>query len=226
MTQKFRFEDKKLSCGIYTIVNKIDNKKYIGSSKNIEERRKIHLIALINNTHWNIHLQRAFNKYGRESFKFKILKLVIQNRLLKTEQYYLNNLNSLYNISSTANRREGYTFSSEARKNMSKAQIGRKHSLKTRNKMSKSRKIFLTSEVRIEIGKKRKGKKHSLETRKKISVSKTIELREKVSKQLSIIKMEHEVSKETKDKISNSLKGHIPWNKGLKGLKYKKRIEV
>jgi hypothetical protein len=32
-------------------------------------------------------------------------------------------------------------------------------------------------------------------------------------------KIGHLVSKETRNKISNSLKGHIPWNRGLPGLK-------
>lgn len=60
-------------CGIYCIKNIINNKVYIGKSKNIPERWEKHLYALKSNTHPNFHLQSSFNKYGEGNFSFIIL---------------------------------------------------------------------------------------------------------------------------------------------------------
>lgn len=60
-------------CGIYCIKNLINNKGYIGKSKNIPKRWEKHLYALKSNTHPNSHLQSSFNKYGEVNFSFLIL---------------------------------------------------------------------------------------------------------------------------------------------------------
>lgn len=59
--------------GIYRIVNIKNGKFYLGSSKNIKKRWYQHKSHLRGNTHHSIHLQRAWNKYGEESFKFEIM---------------------------------------------------------------------------------------------------------------------------------------------------------
>lgn len=46
---------------IYKLVNNIDNRVYIGQSKNIKERFNRHINSLKNNYHHNIHLQRFYN---------------------------------------------------------------------------------------------------------------------------------------------------------------------
>lgn len=81
--------DKKIS-GIYSITNKINGKKYIGSSKNIPNRYGNHLSLLRNNTHRNKHLQNVANKYGIENLIFEIIELVDNNQLLFREQLYIN----------------------------------------------------------------------------------------------------------------------------------------
>lgn len=55
--------DLKVS-GIYCIENKINNKTYIGSSKNLYQRLLKHFALLRHNKHENAHLQSAWNKYG------------------------------------------------------------------------------------------------------------------------------------------------------------------
>ena len=57
--------------GIYMITNTIDNKRYIGKSIDLKRRIRKHKYYLSNETHHNIHLQRAYNKYGLEYFKFE-----------------------------------------------------------------------------------------------------------------------------------------------------------
>lgn len=76
--------------GVYYIKNKINNKIYIGSSKDIYTRKSQHYSELRGNYHANIMLQRAWNKYGEESFEFGILEETsIENRF-EIEQRYIN----------------------------------------------------------------------------------------------------------------------------------------
>ena len=55
---------KYLYSGIYAILNKLNNKIYVGSSKSIGSRLNEHKYNLIKNIHDNVRLQRAFSKYG------------------------------------------------------------------------------------------------------------------------------------------------------------------
>jgi group I intron endonuclease len=81
--------------GIYIIKNIINNKIYIGSSKNIENRFRKHLSALKGGRHINKHLQAAFIKYGEENFSFNILKETSILILRKAEQLFINKHQSL-----------------------------------------------------------------------------------------------------------------------------------
>lgn len=73
---------------IYKIV--ISDRYYIGSASNLKERIRLHLLELNKNTHKNSILQRAYNKYGFDAFKYEILKIVgDEENLLEIEQYYL-----------------------------------------------------------------------------------------------------------------------------------------
>ena len=89
-------KDYKFS-GIYCIMNTINGKRYVGSSKNIYSRWQKHRALLRKGTHWDRHLQNAWNKYGETSFKFIVLCKCPEEELLTKEQEYINNLEPEYN---------------------------------------------------------------------------------------------------------------------------------
>lgn len=90
--------------GIYCIKNLVNNKIYIGSTKRSFATRKTrHLRLLRNNTHYNEHLQNAWNYYKEENFSFEVLYICLPNECEKYEGEFM----KLYN----SNKREfGYNI--------------------------------------------------------------------------------------------------------------------
>lgn len=62
--------------GIYAILNVLNNKCYVGSSRNIQRRKWEHTRELKYKTHCNSHLQAAWDKYGKDKFMFIVLEEV------------------------------------------------------------------------------------------------------------------------------------------------------
>lgn len=85
--------------GIYKITNKINNKCYIGQSKNISKRWRSHKSNAYNPNEksYNYPLYRAFRKYGLENFSFEILEECSIKDLNQKEKYYINKFNSFFN---------------------------------------------------------------------------------------------------------------------------------
>lgn len=79
--------------GIYKIENKINGKVYIGQSKNIEHRWKVH-ISRFKSKKYDGKLYRAFRKYGIENFKFEILHECEEKQLDQLEMFYISKYNS------------------------------------------------------------------------------------------------------------------------------------
>lgn len=138
-----------MSSGVYVIKNLINSKSYIGCSNNIEKRLSNHKSALKNNNHYNIKLQRAYNKYGKENFIFESLELCDISELFKLEDVWckkLDSINNGYNISNTnplnKNRitEEIKIKISNSKKGKPGGNKGTKWSSESRLKMSNSRK--------------------------------------------------------------------------------------
>jgi len=55
---------------IYSFYNKVNGKRYVGSSLYLKHRQSVHFSTLNNNKHKNNHLQNAWNKYKEENFEF------------------------------------------------------------------------------------------------------------------------------------------------------------
>jgi group I intron endonuclease len=59
--------------GVYAIVHVPTNRAYVGSATNLARRFKEHRTSLRASCHHSHYLQNAWNKYGENSFEFKIL---------------------------------------------------------------------------------------------------------------------------------------------------------
>jgi group I intron endonuclease len=114
--------------GIYKITNKINNKFYIGSSAlNVQYRWSDHLSQMRTQIHPNRHLQRAFNKYGEESFTHEVLELCSAEDCIVREQYYIDLLNPHYNICRIAGNSLGQKRSEETRRKIGLSKKGHQY---------------------------------------------------------------------------------------------------
>ena len=124
-----------MNSGIYKITNLVNDKFYIGSSKDLERRKKEHFNHLRKNKHCNSHLQRSWNKYGEENFKFEVCLFCPEYCLLDIENSYLSQ-RPYYNIASKAGG--GDTISKHPNKNkiIEKAQSTRRSLPRTEDEKS------------------------------------------------------------------------------------------
>lgn len=105
-------------CGIYKIINTINNKIYIGSSNNIKLRWRGHKYLLRKGTHPNIKLQRSWNKYGEDAFEFFIVLTCPENQLLEKEQEAFTLFNPWFNICKIAGNTTGVPCSDSSKEKL------------------------------------------------------------------------------------------------------------
>lgn len=190
------------SC-IYIIQNTKTKHVYIGQAQDVRARWIAHKSSLRLGKHGNVHLQRAWNKYGENVFKFSVLEYCTVDQLNEREQHYLNThipngicynvakdviapMRGLKDKPETLERKRnahlGKTLSEQQRINMSKAQKGHMVSQSQRENISKTltgRKLQLTEEQRKARSDRMKGNTHGKgkspndETRKKLSAART-----------------------------------------------------
>jgi group I intron endonuclease len=204
--------------GIYQILNKVNGKRYIGSSVNLRKRENAHLWHLKKDLHFNKHLQRAWSLYGVKAFTFEVLEYVSDIELLiSREQHYIDTLKPEYNLLPTAGSMSGFKHSEESRQKISKIQLARYKDPKEREK---------TKEIHL-------GAKRSDETRQRISEAATLRFsdpkeREKIKKaklgkkptektlqNMSKSQMGRKHNEETKQKISEAQQGEKNHNTNL-----------
>ena len=130
--------------GIYSITCKINNRKYIGQSKDIAQRWKQHIYHLRRGTHHTESLQEDWNKFTYEDFVFQIEYICTKKFLTYHEiriwELYENNYNGKPTTKSYPEPTK------EARRKMSEAQKGRTLSEETKRKIGESNKGRIQSE--------------------------------------------------------------------------------
>ena len=165
-----------MKTGIYQIRHLTHHKRYIGSAagqKGFEHRWGSHLSDLNLGQHDNSYLQRAWDKYGEESFIFEVIEYIVRldemtdeewrTLVLQREQYYLDvflfascndqRFKQLgYNILRVAGSSLGYRHSDETKIKMSQSASGKNHVNFGKN---------LTQECRMKISEALKGNKNS-----------------------------------------------------------------
>lgn len=83
-------EKYKNDIGIYKIVNLINNKVYVGQTKEKFQRRFwLHRWQLRKRKHDNKHLQNAWNKYGEDNFIFEIIEVLPIDEIDGREKYWI-----------------------------------------------------------------------------------------------------------------------------------------
>ena len=116
-------------CGVYSIMNLINNKRYGGQSVDIYVRWGNHKSALRNNRHSNVHLQNAWDAYGEDNFVFEVLSICDINTIDKTEQYYIelfDTMNPEHGYNRESGGHENKCLSIESRNMISEKHKGKK----------------------------------------------------------------------------------------------------
>jgi group I intron endonuclease len=102
--------------GIYLITNKINGKKYIGLSNNINRRFAEHKCSLKSK---NTVLIKAFRKYSIENFEFEILEFVENiNDLPIREVYWIEKMKPEYNMNEGGLGNKGHKLSDELKNHL------------------------------------------------------------------------------------------------------------
>jgi len=212
-----------MNSGIYIIENKINGHRYVGSSVELKRRWNDHRSSLRKGQHHNAHLQSAWNKYGKDAFKFDILEHWEPEFLTSMEQWWMNMLQPEYNMAPVSGNTRGIKLgppSKEHRAKLSKAHTGKKLSDEHKANMSAARKgkryLFgykHTTKTKARIGASQRGKKKSKEHRANISAAQIGHNRwtPEARARYSAARMGHEVSEETRAKTSATLKDK-PWS--------------
>lgn len=184
--------------GIYTITNLINGKIYLGFCQNFRSRYSDHKITLKNNKHGNSYLQSAYNKYGKDNFKFEILEYCDKEFLANQENYWCNMLN-------LHNKNFGYNIQPTHPDNL------KSHSEETKLKIRTNTKgIKKSEETKKRMSEGMKGKKKSLEHRKNLSLSRTgIKINKKTLEVLKLSNTGRKHSEEEKIKRAEKIKKPI-----------------
>jgi hypothetical protein len=115
--------------GIYEIVNLVNGKRYVGSTVSFRKRWAEHQRGLRRGAHHSRALLRAWQKYGEDSFAFRVLEECPADRMVAREQDAFDRLQPEYNICKSAGSSLGVRPSDDVRQKMSAAQRRRYSSL-------------------------------------------------------------------------------------------------
>ena len=168
---------------VYIYINKINNKKYIGITNDVERRYKEHL------THNNQLIDKKIKEYGIENFIFKILFEGEYEECKEKEKFYIKEYKTLakeygYNIVEGGDGCVGFNHSEETKQKISESMKKRFENKENhpnyRRKMSEKQKeslreyhtgMTMSDETKQKISDKLKNRIFSDEHKRKISES-------------------------------------------------------
>ena len=196
--------------GVYKIENTDNGKLYIGSSKNVSKRLKDHKYNLRRGKHYNIILQRAWDKHGENAFRFLILIRCSKVDKVFFEQRAIDLYDSSvfgYNIVPKARCTVGYSHTEITRAKISASLIGNKRCVGYKHTEEVNRANSLRN-----IGHHRGlGRKLSDACKRFISeLHKGSKRTEETKKKMSIAQKGRTISPEHRKKLSAARKG-VPW---------------
>lgn len=105
--------------GIYSFLNLVNGKRYVGSSVNLYGRLSEHLHNFKSGKAHNKHLQAAWDKYGEDNFIYNIIELCPKEVRFEREQYYIDSLKPEYNLTLQVVANFGHSPSEESRQKIS-----------------------------------------------------------------------------------------------------------
>lgn len=145
-TDRLHVSLKEIS-GIYIIRNIVNNKFYIGSTKNYMKRITEHLRLLIDNEHHSKKLQNSINKHGFENFELRIYP-INKNRefLFDIEEYLIQFYDTFvngYNMSPDSRIKTSYTDEEKRLigERLRAANLGKKCTEEHKKKVGKAKSI-------------------------------------------------------------------------------------
>lgn len=219
-----------MNSGIYKIVNTLNGKVYVGSTKDFQKRWRKHFNDLEKQQHSSIKLQRSYNKHGKDVFVCEIIEEIPyeKDKILEREQYWIDTLNSKengYNIADASfgdyltNHPQREEIINKIKKTLNDkisamsveerkekwGKLGDKNGMYGRHRTEEEKRHL--SEINKGKPSVFKGKRHSEETKRKLS-----EMRKgkNTGEKNPFYGKQH--SEETKKHISEMNKGRLPPN--------------
>lgn len=167
--------------GVYAIKNVVTGKCYVGSSVDLQCRRRVHFRHLRRGTHHSVKLQNSWVKHGEAAFVFDVLELIARGEegaLRAAEQRWIEALDSVaegYNVCPQAGNVGRLPKTPEHKAKIGEARRGTKHTPEARALISaraKGRKSAPPSaEHRAKIAEANRGKTRTPEQRRNISLA-------------------------------------------------------
>lgn len=220
-----------MNSGIYKIVNTLNGKTYVGSTKDFQKRWKEHFNDLEKQQHSSIKLQRSYNKHGKNVFVCEIIEEIPyeKDKILEREQYWIDTLNSKengYNIADASfgdiltnhplreeiinkikkTLRDKISAMSEEERKEKWGKPGDKNGMYGRHRTEEEKRhLSKINKGRTSVF---KGKHHSEETKRKLS-----EMRKGQNTDEKNPFYDKQHSEETKKRLSEMNKGRIPPNR-------------
>jgi group I intron endonuclease len=199
---------KEIICGIYCIENLDNGLRYIGFSKDIMDRWSNHKKELNKKYHYNRYLQRSWNKYGQEKFKFWIIQECKKEKLKLLEIYWIAFYNSYikdkggYNLTRGGEGIMGYKPTEETLIKMSIATSGSCNPMFSRKQSNETKQLI--SKQRLESGSAKGSKNNKSVINEEIALQVKIMLSNgnSIKKIMNLFNVSRDIIKNIKYKIT------------------------